>query len=865
MEAERLAQVEEIYHAALEVSVDEWPSFLSNSCGDNLELRREVESLLSFTNTPLSLIDNPPTDVAADLMRQQLRRNLVGKKIRHYRILSQLGSGGMGDVFLATDTALERKVAIKILSPQFSRDSGGLRRLVREAKAASALNHPNIITVYEIRKTSDTPFIATEFIEGKTLRQAMDDGEMTFEFRVDVVVQVASALVAAHSAGILHRDIKPENIMLRPDGLAKVLDFGLAKAIEDSYSSLDLASNVVPAEPQLSTAGLVMGTLAYMSPEQAAGEPVDARADIWSLGVVMFELFYRRKPFPCDTVRQMRELLQADSQYSQVESLPGGLEKVISKALRKDPRDRYQDAATMLSEIKAVISRKADQIKFIDLHANQKVRTKSLGFNTILVSIALFVVFLAVVGGYFYNDTKPIPVETIAVLPFQNETGDPELEYLSDALSEALIDELSQLTGIKVIARDSAFNFRGGRLDLPKAGQDLGVQAVVTGRVTKSNNKLNVRAQLTDVNNNSQIWGGSFDRKLSDLFQIQGEMLRGIAAKLRLELTGNTQRQLAEGNKADPIAYEMLVKGHFYRAKGGTENSKKAIDLYLQALAIDKNYGSAYASLAGTYLYLGQNGLLDPKEMTRKARTAAERALELDENSAEAHLAMAGIRRLDWNWAGAEDEYRRAIELNPNLAAVRFGYSFFLTTQGRHDEAVTQMRLGRELDPLKSSVYANIAYGFYFARQYDKALEQYNINIELDPTNGGGYYGRGLTLAAQGRLKEAISDYREMLRLSGDHSGVRCFLGSALARDGQLREAKAILRRLENGAAYVSPFELAILYVAVGQRSKALDALERAYEENDSQIQYLLVEPGFDDIRSDSRFISLLRNVSLPI
>jgi len=666
--------------------------------------------------------------------------------------------------------------------------------------------------------------------------------------------------------------------MLRTDGLVKVLDFGLAKIAGVPLIASDNITHAAPTDPLLSAAGLVMGTLAYMSPEQAAGEPVDARSDIWSLGVVMFEFFYERKPFKGNTAGEMLASMQEKDQETFIGTLPGGLEKVICRAMRRDPDERYQDAADMLSGIKAVrkiwpddnsigSTRKIDTAGKDDTEG-RAVRSSAArwsGPRAIMIGILFLAAAIASVTAYFYNGKDPVPVNTVAVLPFDNATGDLESEYLSDALADSLIDELSKLSGVKVIARGSSFRFKGTEFDYQKIGRELSVRALLNGRVTKQDDKLNVRAELIDVTDNSQIWGGQFDGRPADLIKIQGEILRQIAAKLNLGLTGSEQRRLAERDQADPRAYELLQKGHFYRAKSGAENSKKAIELFLQALVIDSNYGSAYASLAGSYLYLGQNGFQDPIEMTQKARAAAERAIELDDNLAEAHLAMAGVCRLDWDWVGAEREYKRAIELNPNLAAVHFGYSFFLTTQARHDEAAAEMRLGRELDPLKSTINSDIAYGFYFARQYDRALEQYNISIELDPASGGGHYGRALTYSAQGRIKEAISGYRDMLRIGGDHAGVRCYLGSALARDGQLGEAKAILRGLENNTAYVSPLELAILYVGLGERNKALAALERAYDEHDSQIQYLLVEPNFDSLRSEPRFTALLSKVSLPV
>ncbi len=862
MDATRLAQVEDVYHAVLEVPAEEWPSFLSDSCGDDIELRREVESLLSFADKPLSLIDTPPTDVAAEIVREEQRRDLVGTKIRHYKILSQLGTGGMGEVFLAMDSTLERKVALKLVNAPFARDPVGLQRFLREAKAASALNHPNIITVHEVGKTKKTPFIATEFIDGVTLRKVIDGGGMAIEKSLDAACQVASALVAAHSSGIYHRDIKPENIMLRGDGLVKVLDFGLAKIVgEASISTAGMQQNA-GSDRNLSAPGLVMGTAAYMSPEQAAGQGVDARSDIWSLGVVMFELFYGHKPFRGDSHGVLTAAFDPDEPESLDPPLPNELKAIISRALQRAPSDRYQSAADLLSDLRKAAGVRDDH----DLRAADHLETSRPATGSYRsAAIGVAAVFLAVVAAgfyYYFGGTSSADINTIAVLPFENTTGDPDTEYLSDGLADTLINALSQTQGVKVIARGSSFQLKGQEKDLQKIGQELGVQAVLTGRLTRRDGIVSVSAELVDVTDKTRIWGGQFDRKPDQFAEIQDEIVRQIFSKIGPRLA-NGASVPTQSRKHDPQAYELLLKGHFYRAKGGAEPSKKAIELYLQAAAIDPEYAPAYAAMAGTYLYLGQNGLQDPVEMMAKARTAAARSIELDEASAEGHLAMAGVRRTDWDWAGAEGEYKKAIALNPNLAAVHFGYSFFLTTQGRHGEAAAEIKRGRDLDPLRAAINADIAYGFYFARQYEKAIEHYEIGIELDPANGANYYGRAFTNAALGRDKAAIDGYRDMLRLSGDHTGVQCYLGAALARDGQMQEAKVILRRLENGREYVSPVEFALLYIGMGEREKALASLERAYEERDSQIQYLLVEPNFDSIRSDARFVALLKKVGL--
>ncbi|MBK7932281.1 MAG: protein kinase [Pyrinomonadaceae bacterium] len=845
MKAERLAQVEDIYHAVLEVSAEEWPSFLTSSCGGDADLRREVESLLSYSNKPHSLIDVPPLDVAAELVRENHHPNIIGKKIKHYKILSQIGTGGMGDVFLAKDTVLERNVAIKFVSKQFSQDAAGLKRFLREAKTASSLNHPNIITVHEVGKTKDTPFIATEFIEGKTLRNVLDNGGLRFEESIDIVVQVASALIAAHSAGIYHRDIKPENIMLRSDKLVKVLDFGLAK-IAGTPTLGEYTIVPVQNDLKLSSPGLVMGTLAYMSPEQAAGKITDARSDIWSLGVVMFEMFSGQKPFIGDSPDELRASILDGSPLSLVESIPVAVRDVIAKTLAKDPNARYQSADELLSDINKF---GGGQV----VRARRKHRVLTMGVGAMLIALLSF-------AGYYYSTSNSKSVNSIAVMPFENESGDTEGEYLSDGMSEALINELSQLQNVKVIARGSSFKYKGQNTDIQRVARELGVQAIMTGKVSLRDGMLNVNAELVNASDNSQIWGGSFVRRRSELEQIHRDIVRQIGVSLNL-LPAKSGQQVAQ---ADPQAYELLLKGRYSHSKSTEEGAKKAIEYFEQAIAIDPNYALAHAAMASSYLYLGANGFDAPNESMERAEIAAARAQELNGDLAEVHLASATINQFAWNWAAAENEFEKATELNANLASVHFGYALFLSTQGRHEQAIVEMKQARDLDPLKKGINLNIAYVLYFAQRYDEALEQYSNGIDLVPEYGGAYYGRGLARTATGNFAEAITDFKEMIRLNGEHTGVNCYLGYALAKAGRINESRAILRRLEKGIEYVSPVELAILYIGLGEKEKALAALERGFAERDSQMQFLMIEPNFNEIRSEPRFAELVRKVGLP-
>lgn len=906
MNAERFAKIEEVYHAVLEVEPQARPSFLARSCGHDYELRREIESLLSFADAASSLMDTPPLDVAAEICAGKKQTKIVGSKVGHYKIISQVGTGGMGEVFLAKDVNLERRVALKFITTEFDRDSDRLRRFLNEAKAASALNHPNIITVYEIGKIKGTQFIATEYIEGETLRERLRRAPLNLKSALDIAVQIASALQTAHEAGIIHRDIKPDNVMIRPDGLIKILDFGIAKLSgerrvdeetqrrgEAEHSLSPTPQPLPKAVPSTTSPGIILGTANYMSPEQARGHTVDARSDIFSFGILLFEMVTGKRAFAGENAADVVGAILHKELPPPNELLPGlppEIERIINKTLRKKPDERYQTAGDLLPDLKnlrdgleleAKATRTSETGKRKPLgaatrpHVTDEIQSLRTTYTTEIVlgaikhrksaaAISMIMLIAAVTAVYLYLTLAGKgEINSIAVMPFSNTSGDPNTEYLSDGISESLINELSKLSGVKVIGRDSVFKYKGKEVDLEQAAREMGVQAIVIGRVTQQGEILQISAELIDARDKSKMWGEQFKRKPAELLQVQDEIVEQIVENLRLRLTSVEKQRLVKHTKANPQAYELLLKGRFYQSKSSGEDAKKAVDYYNQALAIDPNYALAHAALARAYLYLGENSFQEPKETMPKATAAAKRALELDDNLPEAHLAMAGIKQVDWDWSGAEREYKRAIELNPNLAAVHFRYAFYLSTQGRHEQAIAEIKRARELDPLKQGINLDIGYIFYFARRYDLAIEQYEIGLELAPAFGPAHYGRGFMYAARGQYADAITEYKEMLRLNGDHTGVKCYLGYALAKTGQTREAQAILKQLQTSKDYVSPVELAVLYVGLGERENALSALERAYAAHDSQMQYLGIEPHFDGLRSDPRFADLMQKVGL--
>ena len=830
-----------------------------------------------------------------------------------YEIRSLLGAGGMGEVYLAFDPTLRRQVALKLLPAEFTQNKARLSRFEREAYAASSLNHPNILTIYEIGQEGGSHFIATEYIEGKSLRQHMAAAGMELREVLGIVSQVADALSAAHEAGIVHRDIKPENVMVRRDGYVKVLDFGLAKlADEVAAAAKDLNTEAPTRTAALHTdPGVVMGTASYMSPEQARGLEVDARSDIWSLGVVLYEMVASKLPFEGPTTTDVLSMIlqrEPPSLLLYQSALPAELERIVEKALAKERETRYQTAKDLSVDLKRLKQRlEVDAELERSITPEEEARRASglaLGTGSLKVAgttqssaatptaeasaahtvssaeyvvgeikrhklaalLSLGVLILATVGTvvyYSYFSKKSGAISSVAVLPFTNLSGDPNMDYLSDGLSESLINNLSQLPELKVISRGSAFKYKGKEVDLQEVARALGVQAIVTGRVIQRGDQLQVSAELVNVADKTQLWGEQFNRKATDALAVQTEISQHIAEKLRLRLTNAEQQQLRKDSRVNPQAYELLLRARFLRSKGIGEGLKKALEHLNQAIAVDQNYALAYAELAFVYSQLGGNGYLDPKEALPKAEAAARKALELDEGLDAAHLALAEIKAQRWDWVGAEQELKRALEINPNYGRAHSVYSGLLARLGRHELAIAEIKRARELDPLALLTNANVGFRLYFARQYEQAVEHLKKTIEMDQNFAYGHALLGYTYNAMGRYNEAIIEFEITARSLGTTSD-ECFLGFALAKAGRRKDAEAILNRLETTKEYVSPAELAVLYAGLGDKEQALSALERGYAAHDLQMGFIGADPHYDSLRSEPRFQELIRKVGLP-
>jgi serine/threonine protein kinase/tetratricopeptide (TPR) repeat protein len=815
-----------------------------------------------------------------------------------------LGAGGMGEVYLATDR-LGRKVALKLLAQCFDQDKRHVARFLQEAQTVLSLNHPNIVTLYDIGHTDSGYYIASELIEGHTLRQRMEQGLLLPDV-LEICIQVASALVAAHDKGIVHRDIKPENVMIRADGYVKVLDFGIAKLTQE-YSGSE--AHEAPTRLQVETAeGVVMGTAPYMSPEQVRGLHVDARTDIWSFGVLLYETVTGRKPFWGDTTQDiLSAVLERQppplSRYAR--NVPEALEWIVSKALRKDVTARYQSATELLADLKELRRRlefEAEQERSSapsfspaaeasapsDSMTAQTSReavlptsdkgpaggassaeylVTEIGKHKVAALIALTVVIVAaVVELYLYSKSSSgTIINSLAVLPLVNVGADPETEYLSDGITESVINNLSRLGTLRLTARSTVFRYKGKEIDPQKVGQELGVDAVLTGRLVQRGDTLAVQTDLVKVSDGSQIWGEQYNRRFSDLVSLQSEISRDVSQKLRARLSGADEQKLTKNYTANPEAYRLYLKGRYHVWKVTRSQIQTGISYFRQAIQVDPSYALAYAGLAEGYRSLGLAGEMAPKEVFPQAKAAAQRAIELDDTLAEAHAVLGYIIFWhDWDWKAAEDEIKRAVELNPDSAEAHHSYAHLLSNTGRHREALAESKRARELDPLDLRINAIGGQFLIHAGQADEALALLQKVMELDSAHWLAHSFSASAYIEKGMFDQAIAEARKARELPGHSSSAPTgFLGFALARSGKHSEARALLEEALNSAReqYVSGYTIALVYNGLGEHDQAIAWLEKGYQNREPRMTFLKVEPKWNNLRADPRFQDLLRRV----
>ncbi|MEO8033534.1 MAG: protein kinase [Acidobacteriota bacterium] len=803
------------------------------------------------------------------------------ERISRFTINRLIGVGGMGEVYLAEDATLKRKVALKLLPERFTEDLERVKRFQREARAASALNHPNIITIYEVGESERRHYIATEYIEGETLRGRISGSPFRIAEIIDIGIGVTSALAAAHEAGIVHRDIKPENIMVRPDGYVKVLDFGLAKLLERDGPSPD------------SDTGAVMGTLLYLSPEQARGITPDGRSDLYSLGAVLYELITRQPPIVSASFFDLAMAIasRAPARPSEiVAGVPIELDRIVMKALEKERDNRYQTAGQMLADLRALrqeleFANKLNELTSDPDHRHapvllgqQKTAPMSLPPRSATTAVrlwwrsprrtlgilAIVAIIAGTIGFVVWRDQTSSSgrIDSVVILPFVNGSGDPNSDYLSDGISESITDSLSQLPQLQVVARSTASRFRSASVDPVKVGRDLHVRGVVTGQVIQRGDTLVIRAALTDVKRGTQVWGEQYNRKLSDVLAVQQEMSEEISNKLRMKLSGEEKKLLSKRRADNSEAFQLYLKGRYFRQKYEEQSVRKAVGFFNQAIAVDPTYALAYAGLADAYYGLS-NLYMAPRQAMPRAREAARRALALDDSLAQAHTSLALVLVwFDWDFREGEREFRRAIELNPGDAEAHRLYGDFLTAAARFEEALVEKRKAEQLDPLSVPASCDVARTLLFAGRYDESLAQTRRTLELDDHFPYAFTTSGWAELQKGNGEQGMQLVERALVIRRSPQNVTAW-GYINAKLGHRVVAQQVMAELKSRPSYTLPLYLARIETALGHDDDALRWLQQAYDDRSESLLWLKVDPSFDPLRTDPRFKALIAKVGL--
>ena len=811
------------------------PRFFPGCRSNNSARGGRVRSPNCFSSSRRSQVDMPP-DTAVTFVAKSGSFTMIGQAISHYRILEKLGGGGMGVVYKAQDTQLGRFVALKFLPDELAQDTQALERLRREARAAAALNHPNICTIFEIGEHNGQRFIVMELLQGQTLRQRIGGNPLPLGVLLDLGTQIADALAMAHAKGIVHRDIKPANIFITELGQAKILDFGLAKVsspaeIDENAETL-MTQEVDP--DRLTSTGVMLGTIAYMSPEQVKAEPLDSRTDLFSFGSVLYEMATGKSAFDGSSAGDIcgailhREPLRPSQCNPQV---PVALEVVIRNALEKNRELRYQHISDIRTELQRLERSMAQ-------------------------------------SGALRPGRVSKTIDSLAILPFENVSSGPDHEYLSDGIAGTLINNLATVPKLRVMAQSTILRYKGRGLDPQALGRELNVRAVLTGRIMQRGESLRIGTELVDVATGSQLWGAQYDRKLDDIFAIQDQISEEICGRLRLKLTRAEKGRLTKRQTSDAEAYRLYLKGHHHRNRWTEDGFYKAIEYFKQAVAKDPRYALAYTNLAESYVLLRWNGYLPSRDAFPKAKVAALTALELDPDLGEAHNPLAAVFWLyEWQWQEARNEFERSLELNPTYPVANHWYAEYLMTMGWQAEAIARMQEGQRLDPLSLIVSVANGWHFYLARRYDDAIDQLRRSDELEPNYAMTHWALGLLFRGMGHYEVAIAEGEKGVKLSGGSLLMSAALAQTFAAAAKRTQAIEILDELTalKKQKYVEPYFFAGIHSGLGQDDRAIEYLEKSYEEHSHWLIYLHIDPAMDGLRSNPRFQDLLRRVGLPL
>jgi TolB-like protein/tRNA A-37 threonylcarbamoyl transferase component Bud32 len=826
MDDQRWKQIEEVYLAALDASDRE--AYLTTSCRDDPELRRAVHLLLTQEPKTVSLIGRLALSGLSGTSESPHDREPLapGSQFGQYRIVELLGYGSSSDVYKAYDSRLDRHVALKVFDR--TRVTEEFRqRFARESRSAASLNHPNIATVYEVGEADRAWFIAIEFVDGRTLRDAFRDPECSLRQRLAYLAQAASGVARAHANGLAHCDLKPENIMVTRDGLVKVLDFGLAR----------LAGTSEASGPHFE------GTIGYMSPEQIGLEAIDVRSDVFSFGCILFEAVTGTLPFP--TERWFDTVMHASPPRIETltHSAPEGVQALIDDCLVKDPEKRLASLEDVNRRLQAILRTRSG--------VNRWWRGGAAAAAIVIAAVA------------YWQWPVPPPAGSVAVIPFASSEATADGRRLADGISEGVINALAQLPDLKVIARSSSFRFTGDSLDVPVVARTLGVQTLVTGRIVSNDKQLSISAELVSGSDGTAMWRGTYTPSGDHVMDVEGQIAREIARRVRTELTPADRRRLDKAVHPNSEAYSFLLRGRYEMSRYTLKNAQNALSYFEQALGIDGSYALANAELANAYLRLASNGGLPPAEAQQSAEQAARKAIAIDDEIPEAHAALGNILRDKWQWADAEREYRRAISLSPSFGPARQGLAIALTITGRRDEALAEITRARELDPIGLPGAVESAAVFYNLRLYDRALAALNDGLRIED-GGVLWQWIGVVNGGKGDFTAAVDALERAIKMGYDTPPTRAYYVHALARAGRRNDAARELRALETDGVVVAPSFFAIAHLGLDDRERALRYLEEGYKARDPLLQYIVVESFLDTVIDEPRFRAIVEGMGLP-